>query len=207
MLMHSSEARSIFPTQPDFYLLEGNAMLRTGDAEGAVRALTTGKAYVIENTEMLASYWSSLGEAFNETRQYSKSDDAFEKSIALYANDPFVLNNYSYYLSVRNTKLARAAELYFVNRNEMIPWHPFVPRYLWMDSFQRGEFQEARTWLEKARNSGGESDSTILEHYGDVLFHLNQIDEAIEYWQKALDRGSKSEVLERKISERVYHAN
>ncbi|MFT5921742.1 MAG: tetratricopeptide (TPR) repeat protein [Flavobacteriales bacterium] len=205
MLMHSSEARSIFPTQPDFYLLEGNAMLRTGDAEGAVRALNTGKAYVIENTEMLASYWSSLGEAFNETKQYAKSDDAFEESIALFSNDPFVLNNYSYYLSVRNTKLARAAEL-SLKSNEMIPGTPsFQDTYGWI-LFQQGAFQEARTWLEKARDSGGESDPTILEHSGDVLFHLNQVDEAIEYWQKALDRGSKSEVLERKILERVYLA-
>lgn len=206
MLEHASEARSIFPTQPDFYLLEGNAQLRTGDPEGAIRTLNTGKAYVIENTEMLASYWSSLGEAYNETQQYAKSDEAFEKSISLFNNDPFVFNNYSYYLSVRNTKLNRAAEL-SLKSNEMIPGTPsFQDTYGWI-LFQQGKYQEARTWLEKARNSGGESDPTILEHYGDVLFHLDQIDDAVEFWQKALDRGGNSEVLERKISERAYDTN
>ena len=42
----------------------------------------------------------------------------------------------------------------------------------------------------------------VLEHYGDVLYQLNRIDEAVTYWQKAKSLGSTSKGLDKKISER-----
>lgn len=205
MLEHAADARSIFPSQPEFYLMEGNALLRNNKAEDAVRTLNTGKAFVIENPDLMASYWSSLGEAYNETKEFSKSDEAFEKSIELFNNDPFVFNNYSYYLSVRNTKLDRAAEL-SLKSNELLPGtSSFQDTYGWI-LFQKGEYAEALTWLNKARSSGGENDPTILEHTGDVLFHLDRKSEAVEYWLKAKSQGGNSPLLLKKITDSQYYA-
>lgn len=54
------------------------------------------------------------------------------------------------------------------------------------------------------KNSESES-STLLEHYGDILFKLGNTDDALEYWNKALDLGEEvSEVLKQKINQRKY---
>ena len=46
---------------------------------------------------------------------------------------------------------------------------------------------------------------TVLEHYGDILFQLGQVDQAIEQWNKALKLGSKSEFLEKKIADKKLY--
>ncbi|MDR2037116.1 MAG: tetratricopeptide repeat protein, partial [Bacteroidales bacterium] len=46
-----------------------------------------------------------LGEAYNEQKNYAKSDEVFEKALIMAPNNPLVLNNYSYYLSLREEKL------------------------------------------------------------------------------------------------------
>jgi len=43
-----------------------------------------------------------------------------------------------------------------------------------------------------------------LEHYGDILFYLGNVDGAVDYWKKAQDAGGKSPLLERKINEKKY---
>jgi predicted negative regulator of RcsB-dependent stress response len=48
--------------------------------------------------------------------------------------------------------------------------------------------------------NGGESMPTLLEHYGDILFKLNDKEQALLYWQKAQEKGSSSELLYKKIT-------
>ena len=55
--------------------------------------------------------------------------------------------------------------------------------------------------VKKAVNVDGNS-PTILEHYGDVLFQLGQEAEAVQYWQKAQEKGNKSPLLEKKIMDK-----
>ena len=58
--------------------------------------------------------------------------------------------------------------------------------------------------MESALKNGGEDNATLLEHYGDILFMLQKLDEAKSYWEKAKDNGGNSEVLLRKIKEERY---
>jgi len=58
--------------------------------------------------------------------------------------------------------------------------------------------------MESALNNGGDSNPTLLEHYGDILFMLQKLEEAKQFWEKAKNNGGNSEVLERKIREQKY---
>ena len=49
-----------------------------------------------------------------------------------------------------------------------------------------------------------ESDMVILEHYGDILFALGEVDEAMRWWQKSLDAGNESAILKEKIAQKQY---
>ena len=60
--------------------------------------------------------------------------------------------------------------------------------------------------MEAAIKNNGEDNAVMLEHYGDILFMLNKLEEANQYWEKAKNSGSTSEVLERKIREKKYIA-
>jgi tetratricopeptide (TPR) repeat protein len=39
----------------------------------------------------------------------------------------------------------------------------------------------------------------VIEHLGDVYFKLGNIDKAIEYWKKALEKNPSNEKLKEKI--------
>jgi hypothetical protein len=65
--------------------------------------------------------------------------------------------------------------------------------------FQLQEFIEAEVLLKKSLENGGLKSPEVLEHYGDTLFKLNQIEEAVTYWKMALAAGSESLSLNKKI--------
>ena len=50
--------------------------------------------------------------------------------------------------------------------------------------------------------NGASENGTILEHYGDVLFHLSRLDDALIYWKKAKAAGDYSDKLDQKINEK-----
>ena len=116
-------------------------------------------------------------------KEYEKSDVEFEEVIAIDPGNGFAMNNYSYYLSLRKQKLD-VAEKYSKRSLEISPGNvSFLDTYGWI-LFQQGKYQEAKIYFEKALDKGGFNRPAITEHYGDVLFKLDQPDKAVEYWKK-----------------------
>ncbi len=63
--------------------------------------------------------------------------------------------------------------------------------YGWV-MFQTGEYEEAEQILFNAVIKDGEKSGEILEHYGDVLFKLDNKKKAITFWKKAKATGEHS---------------
>lgn len=59
--------------------------------------------------------------------------------------------------------------------------------------------------LQNALDKTKEPSAELFEHYGDILFMLGEVDEAVTYWQRALEAGSESaELLQKKIKNKKY---
>jgi predicted negative regulator of RcsB-dependent stress response len=69
--------------------------------------------------------------------------------------------------------------------------------------FRQGKHAEALVWIQKAM-AHGEVFAAMHEHMGDILFHLNRIDEALVEWQKAAAKPDASSKVLEKISQRRY---
>ena len=69
--------------------------------------------------------------------------------------------------------------------------------------YKSNDWKNSKIWLEKAANSSNEA--LIIEHYGDVLFKLGQLEDALVQWQRAKLSGSKSELLNKKIADRKLY--
>jgi len=114
-----------------------------------------------------------------------------------------VLNNYSYYLSLREKDLEKAERM-SKQCVELSPNQPtYQDTYGWV-LYKLKRFNEAKEWLQKAVEGDGKS-PVVIEHYGDVLYQLNQKKEALEYWKKAKNTGGDSELLNKKVSEGVLY--
>jgi Tfp pilus assembly protein PilF len=143
---------------------------------------------------------AQLGDAYNGLGDHAKSDEAYELVLKDDPKNEHVLNNYSYFLSLRKEKLDRALAMsaQLVERNPSSP--TYLDTHAWV-LYVRKEYGKARSFLEKAVAADPNGISgTILEHYGDVLFQLGEKDKAIEQWKKAKQKGENSQQLDKKIA-------
>jgi tetratricopeptide (TPR) repeat protein len=65
-----------------------------------------------------------------------------------------------------------------------------------------GTADKAKLMADEAIKISMETDPSVLEYYGDYLFKTGDKDNAVKYWLKAKERGSKAAGLDKKIAER-----
>lgn len=203
MYDYSHEAIEYFPTQSELYWYKGIAALQLKNYEEAITSFKGGRRYVVDNDDMKARFSASLGDAYHGAGKHDKSDEAYEESLKIMPNDAFVLNNYAYYLSLRKKNLNRAEEM-SKKSLEIDPNNVnFLDTYGWI-LFLQEDYQGSLSYMEKAYQNGGEKSGTILEHLGDVHYHLKDAAKAIEFWKRAAELNDGSDALQQKIAEGRY---
>ena len=191
----------LFPEQPIPYLLSAIANSYLKDNETAIMQLKTGMKLVVNNDLLLSQFYMYLGDTYHAMNNIAESDKAYEKSLALDDTNAYVLNNYSYYLSLRGKDLEKAEKM----AKKAVSIEPdnssFQDTYGWV-LYKLGRYEEARTWVQKAVHATDPPSGEVLEHYGDILYKLNDQEQAIEYWIKAKNKGPGSSLLDKKINEK-----
>ena len=67
------------------------------------------------------------------------------------------------------------------------------------------DFINAKIWIDKAIENGGSESPVIIEHLGDILYMLGDIDRALEEWIRASKIGEGSKLLNKKIEDRKLY--
>ncbi len=203
VLVHSEAALELFPNQNVFYYYNGYANYRKDNFPEAIQALEQGRKLSRSDAKLTSLFNSMLGDAYNGAKLYDKSDAAYEAVLNHNPNDDLVLNNYSYFLSLRRDKLETAKRM----SAKLVERNPDNATYLdthaWV-LFMLGEYEEARKYIEKALASE-EDNATHFEHYGDILYKLGDIDGAVEQWQKSKELNPSSDLIDKKIADRKLH--
>jgi tetratricopeptide (TPR) repeat protein len=204
LLKESKEAIELFPTQPLPYLFNGVTNLQFKNYTEAITVLNLGKDYVLENPNLLSQFYGYLGDTYHQVKNYTESDAAYEKSLQADKNNIVVLNNYAYYLSVRNENLEKA-EAMSKRSNELDPNNSsYQDTYGWV-LYKMGKYEDAKTWIGKAIANLGTANGTLLEHYGDILYKLGDTENAIKYWANAKKAGDVSELIDKKIADKKLY--
>lgn len=202
-LKDARQAIELFPDQPTPYFFYGAALSQQNNYRDAVSNLQTGAAFVVDNNPLLTQFYAALGEAYNGLKEFPKSDDYFARALALDPDNAYVLNNYSYFLSIRNEKLEEAEKM-AAKATRLDPLNPSnMDTYGWV-FYRLGNFDSAKEWIEKAIAIDTKN-GTLFEHLGDVLFRLGDTEKALENWRKAKSYGGGSELLDKKINEKKLY--
>jgi len=200
---HSTKVIGMFPNQPTVYLLSGVAATQLEKYNDAISVLDEGIDYIVDNPALKGQFLMMKGEAFYKQNKIDEAFKLFDKSIEVSPENYIGMNNYAYYLSILGRNLDKAERM----SGKVIERFPengtYLDTYAWV-LFKKGNYTLAKYYQELAIKYGGETNAVMLEHYGDILFMLNKLDEARQYWEKAQNNGSTSKVLKRKISENKY---
>ncbi|MFC2121932.1 tetratricopeptide repeat protein [Bacteroidota bacterium] len=199
MYNESIEALEYFPNQPLFYLLKGISANQLQLYDESLEALQKGSKISTNNTELVKQFYIALGEVHNNLKNHKKSDTFFDMLLSLESDNVQVLNNYSYYLAIRKTKLGKA-ETMIKNCIELEPQNPtFMDTYAWV-LFQQGNYDKALKIIEDVIRIGEDISDVELEHYGDILYMLERKEDAVVQWKKAIKLGEGSGKLNEKIN-------
>jgi tetratricopeptide (TPR) repeat protein len=200
MLKTSDEALTYFSTDPLFYYFNGVSNKRFKHYPEAISALEMGIEFIIDNDMLLLEFYSSLADLHHATGDDNLSDSLYEKVLSMDAENVLVLNNYAYYLSVRKIKLERAKEM-SLKCNELEKDNgTYQDTYAWI-LYELKEYVKAKEWMLKALTNGGDKSAVVVEHYGDILYQLGDVESAISQWKKAKELGEASKFLNQKIEE------
>lgn len=200
LITHSEAGLELFPNQALLYYFNGYAHMRKRHYREASSSLEQAKRLSASNQALIAEINGMLGDIYNGTREYAKSDAAYDQALAFNPNNDLVLNNYAYYLALRKENLDRAEKM----SAQLIKAHPknasYLDTYAWV-LFMREKYKEARKAMEDALETG-QAVATHFEHYGDILFKLGHTDEAVRQWQKAKSMDGDNEEIDKKIANR-----
>jgi Flp pilus assembly protein TadD len=200
---HSEKALEMFPNQGMLHYFNGVAHLQKRHYEEAIFGFEQAKKLSGRKPALVAEINGMLGDAYNATKAFDKSDKAYDDALAVDPNNNTILNNYSYYLALRKFNLEKAEKMsaLLVKNNPDNP--TFLDTYAWV-LYTRQKYKEARKVIERAVTSGN-ANATHIEHYGDILFQLGDVTGAVQQWEKARGLNANSETLNKKIANRKIY--
>lgn len=203
MLRYVEAAQQKTPDDARMYYLGGIAYLQIKDYGKAIGQLNKAmEADFPEGEKGHLEILSMLGDAYNGKKEYAASDSCYRKVLSVDPDNLPVLNNFSYYLSLRGAHL-QEAERMSARTLEFEPEEStYLDTYAWV-LYKMGKYKEAETYLLKAIEFiGDRDDGAIWEHLGDVQFKIGEKEKAVASWEKALQKNKDSKELKRKIKER-----
>ena len=79
----------------------------------------------------------------------------------------------------------------------------FLDTYAWV-LFKKKDYKLAQFYMESAIRNDSDKNPVLLEHYGDILYFLDEKDKAMENWKKSEEMGNDSPTLKEKIEKQTY---
>jgi len=200
MLKTSEEALTYFSTDPLFYYFNGVASKWFKNYDQAINSLNMGVEFVLDNNMLLLEFYSSLADSYHAIKEHKLSDEYYEKSLEIDSNNVLILNNYAYYLSVRKIKLEKAKKMSYKCNELEKDNGTYQDTYAWI-LYELADYEQAKIWMQKSLANGSDVSAVVVEHYGDILYQLGNVEDAIIEWEKAKKLGEASKFLDKKIED------
>ena len=193
----------MYPNQAMVHYFYGYAHMRKRLHQEAIASFEHAKRLASSDMCLVAEINGMLGDSYYASRQYEKSDKAYEEALAFNPNNAVILNNYSFHLAVRKENLEKAEKMSatLIKNNPDNP--TFLDTHAWV-LYVREKYREAKKHIEKAISTG-KANASHFEHYGDILYQLGDVDGAVRQWEKAKGMNAKSETLNKKIENRKIY--
>lgn len=188
MYKQSLEAIKYFPEQPLPYALAGISLMMQKDYQNAVSFFEKGVALSDEKIELKSQFYAYLADCYYNLDSVEQAFQMFDKVLQINPNDILVLNNYAYYLSLRNERLDLAEKMSSKAVSLESDNATYLDTYAWV-LYKRGDYSQAKFYMKLAIEKDKNPSGVLYEHYGDILFRYGDKEEALRMWKKAMELG------------------
>ena len=153
--------------------------------------------------EVVSEFYAIMGDSYHTKGMTEQAFAAYDSALVYNPDNIVVLNNYAYYLSLERRDLDRAEEMSYRTVKDEPGNATYLDTYAWV-LFEKGNYAEARLYIDDAMKNGGGESSGVAEHCGDIYYMTGDVDGALKYWKQAWDMGIRTDVLKEKIEKKKY---
>ena len=129
-------------------------------------------------------YLRALSACYQAQAMDLKSTEVLEQMLALAPGHVGFSNDLAYGWIDRGMRMVEAERLIRHALASAPREGAYLDTFGWL-LYKKGEFSEAKKWLEMASRDRQEEDPVVLDHLGDTLWRLGEKEEAIARWEKA----------------------
>jgi tetratricopeptide (TPR) repeat protein len=207
-------ARQYNPDEMAFYYYQGIAYYQEGQLDEALNAFQNGIGVINSdsNPAIVSDFYAVLGDIMHQKGMENESFAAYDSCLVWKDDNIGCLNNYAYHLSVKGIRLDEAERMSFRTIKAEPKNATFLDTYAWV-LFKQKRYDEAHKYIDQTLENDSVPSAEVLEHAGDIYYHIGEKERAVEFWQKALDTASeenskeqneRQQVLTRKIKLKKY---
>ncbi len=194
MLELATSGGDIFPDSLELFYYKGLAEYGLDRNEEAIKTFTSKIMNAIRQVELASQIKGILADSYYRVENYQKSDSLYRSIINEEPTNFIAMNNFAYYLSLRNESLEEA-KMYSYNTIEKDPKNSvYLDTYAWI-LFKMEDFKGAEKYIMEALKFGGEKDADVNEHAAEIHRAIGSISLARAYYQKALLLGGNKETI------------
>lgn len=202
MIRIAEKGRAAHPTRPDFYIYNVLALGEQEKPDEALAVANKGLEVADKGSFLYGHLLFVSADLLNEKGETDEALKRYEQALGYLPKDALLLNNYAYALATSNRNIERAEALASEAIRIDSSNASFLDTYAWI-LYLRENYGLAKYYIESAiRNSKEEVSSVLLDHYGDILWKLNDKDNAVKAWQDALKAEPENgEKIKKKIEQ------
>ena len=155
--------------------------------------------------EIVSDFYTLMADVYYKKEKKNEAYAAYDSALVYNPANIGALNNYAYYLSVARQNLDKAEEMSYKTVKAEPNNATYLDTYAWI-LFEKGNYAEARIYIDSAMKSEEPQSSVVVEHCGDIYSKSGDAEGALKYWKQALEMGSESKTLKKKIETKKYIA-
>lgn len=194
----------LFSNAPEYYFYLGIGYYQQKEYQKALDTYQEGiKMIPNENNVMKSNFYGQIGDLYYQMGNMEETYKAYDEALKYNENNAFVLNNYSYFLTLDNKDLKKAERMAALCIKLEPDNATYIDTYAWV-FFMEGNYSLAKIYIENALSKDKTNSAELVDHYGDILFMNGDKEKAVEQWKKAKEMGKESKVLDEKIEKGEY---
>ena len=194
-----ARALELFPYDVDLLSMYAYICSERGDYKSAIAVLEWALTGIKDNVQR-SVLLGNIGDMYHEMGEDKSAFRYYRRALSLDKDNALVLNNYAYFLSLLDKDLDEA----LVMAERAMSLKPnnasYVDTYAWV-LHRMGRNEEAKKAMRQALTLSSQMDDSLLCHYADILWALDERFMAETYWQKAVERGYDKGLMDAHIKE------
>ncbi len=196
------------PDMPEFYYYLAIAYNQAERLDDALELCRKALTHVTDETDkaMVSNFYAIMGDIYHTKKRNLDAYAAYDSSLVYNPSNIGTLNNYAYYLSLERRELDKAEEMSYKTVKAEPDNATYLDTYAWI-LFVKGNYAEARLYIDEAMKNDDGQNNVVMEHCGDIYYMTGDAEGALKYWRLAWEKGNRSDTLKQKIQKKKYIAD